>query len=128
MRREELFGRLGGDEFGVLSPEVEADGARVLAERLRAVIADSPLTTESVEASRKSPTFSDVGQRPPETMAEAISKGPLSVTCSFGVAELTPDMENTDAFYAAADEALYASKNSGRNCVTVFGHPSDPES
>jgi diguanylate cyclase len=122
MRREELFGRLGGDEFGVLSPEVEADGARVLAERLRTVIADSPLTTESVEAARKSPTFSDVGQRPPETIAAAITRGPLNVTCSFGVAELEPDMENIEAFYAAADEALYASKNGGRNRVTVFGN------
>ncbi len=120
MRREELFGRLGGDEFGILSPEVEADGARVLAERLRAVIAGSSITTEAVEMSLNAPRSPDAPRTSHETLAAPIIKEPLSVSCSFGVAELTSDVANPEAFFAAADEALYASKNGGRNRVTVF--------
>ena len=82
MRREELLGRLGGDEFGILSPEVEADGAVVLAERLRTAIAARRFSAEFITQ-------------------------PLEVTCSFGVAQLTPEMSNPEAFFSAADSALY---------------------
>ena len=96
MRREELLGRLGGDEFGILSPEVDAAGATVLAERLRQVIAETRFSAEIFES-------------------------PLQVTCSFGVAQLTPQMTTADAFYTAADKALYQSKSEGRNLVSIYG-------
>jgi diguanylate cyclase (GGDEF)-like protein len=95
MRREELLGRLGGDEFGILSPEVEADGAVVLAERLRSAIAARRFSADFITEQ-------------------------LEVTCSFGVAQLTPEMPNPEAFFSAADNALYQSKSGGRNRVTVF--------
>ena len=97
MRREELLGRVGGDEFGILSPEVDAEGATVLAERLRQAIAETRLSAEIFES-------------------------PLQVTCSFGVAELMPQMTTAEAFYSAADKALYESKNEGRNLVSTHGN------
>ena len=90
LRREGIFARLGGDEFIVLCPEVGLEGARVLAERLRTTIAFHPFR------------FRDLT---------------LRVTCSFGVAELTPSIQDPDALYAAADARLYVAKSEGRNRI-----------
>ncbi len=98
MRREELFGRLGGDEFGILCPEADSGGAAVLAERLRSAISCAPVTVEGEEA-------------------------PPRITCSFGVAQFDPAMETAEALFEAADQALYRSKNGGRNRISIHsGH------
>ncbi len=94
MRREELFGRLGGDEFGILCPEADSGGAAVLAERLRSAISGTPITVEGEEV-------------------------PLRITCSFGVAQFDPAMETAEALFEAADQALYRSKNGGRNRISI---------
>ena len=91
VRVEQVFARIGGEEFAVLCPETEAASASLLAEKLRASIAGAPCRT---------------------------SKGPISVTCSFGIAQRDADMASGPELCEAADRALYASKSAGRNLVT----------
>jgi diguanylate cyclase (GGDEF)-like protein len=91
MRVTDLLGRIGGEEFALLMPNTDAEGARHLAERLR----------EAVGAE------------------EAYVEGTiLRITVSFGLAELQPD-ENFESLYARADAALYAAKEAGRNRVVI---------
>jgi len=95
-RKEQTFARVGGDEFAVLTPEAKIDGARTLAERLRARVAGHEIAYAGV---------------------------PLRVTCSFGVAEYHSDMKGTEDLFEAADRALYRAKQGGRNRVEVFARP-----
>jgi len=96
LRPEQVFARVGGDEFAILNPETAAEGSRILAEKLRAGIADHEFEPDLLE-------------------------GKVRATCSFGVAELDPKMKNGEQFYAAADRSMYRSKEDGRNRVTVHG-------
>lgn len=96
LRPEQVLARVGGDEFVVLCPETAQEGAHTLAEKLRERIA-------SLDYS-----YCDFRIR---------------VTCSFGVAELAPSMKHHTDLYAAADEALYASKHAGRNRTTLYTPP-----
>ena len=89
---EQLFARVGGDEFVILAPEAELEGARVLAEKIRA-----SLETADLEYN---------GQL-------------LKLTCSCGVAELSDAMARPEELYEAADRALYRSKHAGRNQVSI---------
>jgi diguanylate cyclase (GGDEF)-like protein len=98
VRREDVFGRIGGEEFALLVPEGASDGAELLAERLRAAIERSSFPFESLV---------------------------IRVTCSFGVSTLAPGDESPEQMGAAmmknADRRLYAAKGSGRNRVVSEG-------
>lgn len=90
VRPGDVFGRLGGEEFGLLLPETTADEAIAVAERFRLAIA----------ALR----FPDLNW--------------ACVTASFGVVSLNGDRCHPERWLADADEALYQAKRSGRNrCV-----------
>jgi diguanylate cyclase (GGDEF)-like protein len=91
-RQVDLAARYGGEEFAVLAPETDLEGATRLAERLR---------TE-LEAARI--TLPDGRQ--------------LRVTSSFGVA-VKGDLDGPEELVAAADEALYEAKRTGKNRVAV---------
>ncbi|HEY7368572.1 MAG TPA: GGDEF domain-containing protein, partial [Thermoanaerobaculia bacterium] len=95
-RKEQTFARVGGDEFAVLTPEAGTDGARILAERLRARIANHE--------------FSYAGT-------------PFRITCSFGLAEFDGGMKGPQELYEAADRALYRAKKGGRNAVEAYSAP-----
>jgi len=95
-RKEQTFARVGGDEFAVLTPEAKTDGAKILAERLRARIANHE--------------FSYAGT-------------PLRLTCSFGVAEYDTGMKGPEELFEAADRALYRAKQNGRNAVEAHSKP-----
>ncbi len=104
LRAVDLCGRIGGEEFVVLLPEADAEGALTTAERLRADLAETPIDTAG---------------------------GPLGVTISIGVATHRPRSpsanENADDeatrrvqdLLQRADDALYRAKGGGRNCVRV---------
>ncbi|WHZ36337.1 diguanylate cyclase [Sagittula sp. MA-2] len=85
--------RVGGEEFAVILPGTCADSAAIMAEQMRQRLAEAP---------------------------DPVSDMP-SLTASFGVAELDPDITSQDAWVKCADIALYASKNNGRNQVTSNG-------
>jgi diguanylate cyclase (GGDEF)-like protein len=101
MRREEILARIGGDEFGILIPEVDADGARHVAERIREAIDEHGIRSAFVSER-------------------------IRISCSFGIAALHSDMATPEEFFAAADNALYDSKVAGRNRVTVARDPENP--
>jgi len=95
VRPSDLVARYGGEEFITIMPETQASVALMIAERLRAKIADIPITL--------------AGQ------AE-----PLSVTISLGVSTTTGTPDDTqEALLKRADAALYEAKKGGRNRVVV---------
>lgn len=96
-RTSDMVGRMGGEEFCLLLPGTDLEGASILAERLRNRISE---------------------------LAEDDFPEGLSVTASFGVAELGRDMLFEDA-YPVADAALYSAKSSGRNRVDCAEAPYD---
>ena len=93
IRREELLGRYGGEEFVVVMPEVDSSGAFQLAEKLRKTV---------------------------ETTVFKSAETELPVTISVGVATLGEENSVKD-FLDTADQALYRSKEEGRNRVTIGG-------
>jgi diguanylate cyclase (GGDEF)-like protein len=93
LRATDFVARYGGEEFVALLPGVELDGATIAAERLR-------------EAATK--PFAALGETP------------LGVTISIGVTSARADTADAKMLLSEADQALYASKQSGRNRVTVF--------
>ncbi len=93
VRPEQMLARVGGDEFVILAPETSAEGAETLASKLRDRI---------------------VG------LDHRYGDLKISMTCSFGVAELAEGMANPQDLYHAADSALLKAKRSGRNRVAIF--------
>jgi diguanylate cyclase (GGDEF)-like protein len=96
IRPEEVLARVGGDEFAVLTPETGIHGAETLAIKLRDRI---------------------------EGFEHRYGDLKISICCSFGVAELAPEMTSPQNLYQAADAALLIAKRSGRNRVNVRGGP-----
>jgi diguanylate cyclase (GGDEF)-like protein len=94
-RGSDCLARWGGEEFALLAPGLNRDGATELAERARTALAEEPV---------------------------AIEDAMIDLTLSVGVAVLGPETHTADDLLDAADEALYDAKRSGRNCVRVFEH------
>lgn len=103
MGDNEIAGRYGGEEFGLILPGRDLDSAVILAEEAR----------ERVKKKRivKRATGEDLG----------------TVTLSLGVARYIPG-ESADQFVERADSALYAAKNAGRNTVIAAGEPAPAQS
>ena len=88
LRESDLAGRWGGEEFLLLLPGADEEGAAQLAERVRIGL-----------AARRIPSVPG-----------------LRVTASFGVAEYAGEA-NTEQLVAAADDALYRAKRGGKDRV-----------
>ena len=96
VRSFDTVGRLGGEEFAFILPMTDAAGAFELAERLREAIAQSTLDWQ--------------GQS-------------VRATVSIGVAQNSSQSIGFASLLARADDALYAAKHAGRNCVRVAADP-----
>jgi diguanylate cyclase (GGDEF)-like protein len=98
IREVDLAFRYGGEEFVVLLPEADVDGASRVAARLAAAVRDAPMTIPA-SASGEETT--------------------VDVTVSLGVAVFPEHGEDGAAVLSAADEALYAAKAAGRDTWRV---------
>lgn len=89
VREHDTVVRWGGEEFLILLPETQVDGANIVAEKIRSRIYEGQLT-----------------------------KKKLNISASFGVTVMHEN-DTEDSFIARADEALYEAKESGRNKVVT---------
>ncbi|MCY1346706.1 putative diguanylate cyclase DgcQ [compost metagenome] len=98
VRGVDLAARLGGEEFAILLPRTGVADAAAVADQLRQA----------------------VGGLSCEPAADAIAKGNIRFTASFGVAQIVPDGTNDlEALVLVADQRLYAAKAGGRNRVVA---------
>ena len=117
LRRRDVAGRWGGEEFLLLLPGATLDRATRVAERLRARIESSrtgPLPLlPGQPSSTGQPSGAGVGPGGPVRFSEAANPG---VTASFGVACYRPG-DSLEALLTRADAAMYRAKRGGRNRV-----------
>ncbi len=92
VRRSDLAARYGGEEFVVIMPDTDAEDACLVAEKIRAAVADIRL---------------DIGSEHP----------PVRFTVSIGIATYPHNTRVGRDLINCADEALYAAKGLGRNRV-----------
>lgn len=91
LRKTDLVGRYGGEEFIIILPETDNQEAFAVCEKLRKVIEDSRLLGNET-----------------------------ALTMSFGVASFSKHGKSEDELVEKADQALYKSKKSGRNRTTIW--------
>lgn len=100
VRREDVLGRYGGEQFAMLLFATPAAGAQALARRLRAALASRP------------PRVRGLG---------------VVLTASYGVAESQPGAElKATELLRRADAALVEAKARGRDCVVCFDELASP--
>jgi diguanylate cyclase (GGDEF)-like protein/PAS domain S-box-containing protein len=94
IREEDIFSRIGGEEFSILLPETSAESARLAAERIHYLLDSQPITLND-----------DIK---------------LDVKVSVGVSIISANDECFQALYARSDKALYLAKSIGRNQVQML--------
>lgn len=92
VRETDVCGRYGGEEFAILLPETDAKSAKIVAERIRGVTEKYTCVHEGTE---------------------------INFTVSLGLAEFHQTYKSHMAWLEQADQALYMSKEGGRNRVTI---------
>lgn len=93
VRKSDFVGRVGGDEFVLVLPYTEVAEASHVAENIRALVENTPVTYGNMQ---------------------------ISFSLSIGISQVdsfTPEM--IDEVLVYSDKALYQAKQSGRNCVVV---------
>ena len=93
MREVDIFARYGGEEFVMLLPETGIADARKSAERLRAMVENKVIDTDS---------------------------GEIQITASIGLASLDGKVDLLERLLDFADVAMYGAKQKGRNRVNVW--------
>ena len=93
VRQSDICARFGGEEFVILLPNTDLEGAKVLAERIRATAAKNPVEHSSIV---------------------------IVFTVSIGISQYRKGMQNINELIKEADIALYRAKEGGRNRVEVF--------
>lgn len=94
VRETDISGRYGGEEFTILLSDTSLKNAYIFAERLRREVESAVVKYNDIE---------------------------LKYTISLGIAEVDPSIKNYEAWIECADAALYNSKESGRNKISL--HP-----
>ena len=92
LRSQDVFARVGGEEFAVLLPEVDLQGASIAAEKVRALVQGARFLVDAKE---------------------------FGCTISVGVCTFDARITSPALLYENADKYLYAAKNSGRNRVVT---------
>ena len=94
LRKVDVIGRYGGEEFMVVLPQTGIDAAKILAERLRNEVENMDFNLDSIDQ--------------------------LCITASLGIAVFDHEKDDVDSFVNRADQALYWAKDTGRNrCVAL---------
>ncbi|KMT66662.1 GGDEF domain-containing protein [Catenovulum maritimum] len=93
LRQVDLMGRYGGEEFGIILPNTDAEGAFELADRIRTEFAQFPIS---------------------------FGNHKILATISLGVVEYDPSFDSYEDMVTRADIALYQSKASGRNTTSLY--------
>ncbi|MGF1711659.1 GGDEF domain-containing protein [Vibrio kagoshimensis] len=93
IRSNDYIGRLGGEEFGIVLPNTSAIEAYSTAEAIRTSIESTPCTVDGHT---------------------------IYPTVSIGLAELNPTVTSVRELLVQADKAMYYSKQTGRNQVTIY--------
>ncbi len=95
IRKTDIAGRYGGEEYVILLPHTHVDSAKVLAERIRKKI---------------------------ETMAANYEEHSINYTVSLGLSGYHKSLASPTAWIDTADQALYVCKEGGRNQYHVHEH------
>ena len=98
VRANDIQGRIGGEEFAIMTPETGSEGAEELAERIRAQV-------ESIDL--------------------VVGENTIRLTVSIGIAVYKLESDNLHSMMARADRALYEAKDLGRNQVVISTDTSD---
>jgi diguanylate cyclase (GGDEF)-like protein len=94
-RQSDIAGRLGGEEFAVILTNTLIDDAQQVAEQFREAVMATTVVYDDSD---------------------------IQLTISIGVSSFYSDAESIEAILKDADEALYASKDKGRNCTMLKRH------
>jgi diguanylate cyclase (GGDEF)-like protein len=93
VRKEDIFGRFGGEEFALLLPATPLSDAINVAEKIRHAIGSEPVDVDGVT---------------------------VPVTASVGAAAARSGVQGYETLVHEADAALYSAKRRGRNCSVAF--------
>ena len=98
IRKIDVAARYGGEEFVILLPETTTRGAAIIAERLRKNIENIKVETTDGKV--------------------------VTTSVSMGIAQFIKDADSAQGLIDAADKALYNSKRSGKNVVSIYNEES----
>jgi diguanylate cyclase (GGDEF)-like protein/PAS domain S-box-containing protein len=95
LRKTDIAGRYGGEEFGIILGNTTAKSAHIFCERIREQVE----ALEVVHENRR-----------------------IRFTVSLGISQASDKASDYKNWLEQADQALYSSKEGGRNRTTIFGH------
>lgn len=93
LRKTDIAGRYGGEEFGVILGHTDAENAMIFCERLRKEIEATTVVHDNIK---------------------------INFTISLGICEASKDQESYKEWLEKTDQALYRSKENGRNQSTLY--------
>ncbi|MDO9576592.1 MAG: diguanylate cyclase [Candidatus Cloacimonadales bacterium] len=99
VRKQDIIGRWGGEEFLLLLPETDVEGGNSLAEKIRRSVSVTPYM---------------------------ISNKKIPITVTLGVSVYDRPMEFEQCI-KVADQALYEGKSKGKNCVVMAQNGTNPD-